>query len=69
MEENSAFYVGQTVRYKHPREGGEEGLRFTVQEIHPSDGKIPEKLHTVLHCSWNIKPTFCEFSSEYEPDL
>jgi len=59
------FFIGGIVKYKNPQPN-EQDLRFYVNEIHESDGKIKEKLHVELICEDVIKPTFCQFSDEFE---
>ena len=59
------FKIGEVVKYSNPQIG-EEDLRFYVNEIHESDGNIPEKLCVELVCDEIIKPTFCYFSSKFE---
>lgn len=60
------FKVGQVVKYSRP-EPGEEDFRFFVNEIHPQDGNLKEKLHIELICENILKATFCHFSDEYVP--
>ena len=62
----SKFRIGQVVKYSKPQPG-EENLRFYVNAINEPDGELKEKLHIELIWDYQIKPTFCHFSEEYEP--